>query len=74
MNTTIYYFSGTGNSLKVANDLSNQLTDSKIVKISKNNMSVFNDTQSDKIGFVFPVYNAGIPVIVKKLYRKTTDQ
>ncbi|NRV63944.1 flavodoxin [Clostridium beijerinckii] len=35
MNTTIYYFSGTGNSLKVANDLSNQLTDSKIVKISK---------------------------------------
>ncbi|EHI99981.1 4Fe-4S ferredoxin iron-sulfur binding domain-containing protein [Clostridium sp. DL-VIII] len=70
MNTTIYYFSGTGNSLKVANDLSDQLTDSKIVKISKSNMSVFSDTQSDKIGFVFPVYNAGIPVIVKNFIEK----
>ncbi|OPJ61379.1 EFR1 family ferrodoxin [Clostridium chromiireducens] len=65
MNTTIYYFSGAGNSLMVAKDLSEQLKDSKIVQISKKNMSVINDTQSDKIGFVFPVYNFGIPVMVK---------
>ena len=65
MNTTIYYFSGTGNSLKVAKDLSEQLEDSKIVQISKNNMSILKDTQSDRIGIVFPVYFYGIPVMVK---------
>lgn len=65
MNTTIYYFSGTGNSLKVAKDLSEQLEDSKIVQICKNNMSILKDTQSEKIGFVFPVYFSGIPVMLK---------
>ncbi|WP_238917110.1 EFR1 family ferrodoxin [Clostridium sp. YIM B02555] len=65
MSTTIYYFSGTGNCLKVAKDLSEQLEDSKIIQISKNNMSTSEDTQSDKIGFVFPVYFSGIPVMVK---------
>lgn len=65
MNTTIYYFSGTGNSLKVAKDLSEQLEDSKIIQICKNNMSISKDTQSEKIGFVFPVYFSGIPVMLK---------
>lgn len=66
MNTTIYCFSATGNSLKVAKDLSEQLEDSRIVQISEKNMSIFTDTQSDKIGFIFPTYYFGIPVMVKK--------
>lgn len=65
MNTTIYYFSGTGNSLKVAKDLSAQLDDAKIVKISNKNMTHCIDTQSDVIGFVFPVYFIGIPIMLK---------
>ncbi|MBN7773556.1 EFR1 family ferrodoxin [Clostridium aminobutyricum] len=65
MNTTIYYFSGTGNCLKVAKDLSEQLEDAKIVKISNKNMSYLKDTQSDAIGFVFPVYFLGIPAMLK---------
>lgn len=64
MNTTIYYFSGTGNSLKVAKDLSDQL-DAKIIKISHKNMFHCEDTQSDVIGFVFPVYFVGIPIMLK---------
>jgi MinD superfamily P-loop ATPase containing an inserted ferredoxin domain len=70
MNTTIYYFSATGNSLKVAKDLSEQIEDSKIVRISKKNMSISKDTQSEKIGFIFPVYNFGIPVMVKEFIEK----
>lgn len=66
MSTTIYFFSGTGNSLKVAKDLSEQLEDSKLVQISKKNLSITNDTSSDKIGFVYPIYFNGIPVMVKK--------
>lgn len=65
MNTTIYYFSGTGNSLKVAKDLSEQLENAKIVKISNKNMSYYKDTQSKKIGFVFPVYFFSIPIMLK---------
>ena len=70
MSTTIYFFSGTGNSLKVAKDLNNQLEDSKLVQISKDNLSITNDTSSDKIGFVYPVYFNGIPVMVKKFIEK----
>jgi len=66
MSTTIYFFSGTGNSLKVAKDLNNQLEDSKLVQISKDNLSITNDTSSDKIGFVYPIYFNGIPAMVKK--------
>lgn len=65
MSTTIYYFSATGNSLKVTKDLSEQLTDAEIVQISKKSIPTSKDTQSDKIGFVFPVYNLGLPVMVK---------
>lgn len=69
MTTTIYYFSATGNSLMVAKDLSEQLTDANMVKISKNNLSIVEDTQSDKIGFVFPIYYWGVPVIVKNFIK-----
>lgn len=70
MSTTIYYFSATGNSLKVAKDLSKQIKDSRIVRISQDNMSITNDLQSEKIGFVFPVYNFGIPIMVRRFIEK----
>ena len=38
MKTTIYYFSGTGNSLKVAKDIAEGLKDTEIVQICRNNM------------------------------------
>jgi flavodoxin/ferredoxin len=65
MNATIYYFTGTGNSLKIAKDLKNELNDAQIVQICKNNMGTPN-TDSDKIGVVFPVYFRGLPMMVKK--------
>lgn len=48
MSTTIYYFSATGNSLKVTKDLSEQLTDTEIVQISKKSIPTSKDTQSNK--------------------------
>lgn len=65
MSTAIYYFSGTGNSLKVAKDLNEQLEDSKIIQICKNNISIIEDNHIDKVGFVFPVYFWGVPMMVK---------
>lgn len=66
MNTTIYYFTGTGNSLKIAKDLKNELKESKLVQICEDNSEIRRDKESDKIGFVFPVYYRGLPHMVKK--------
>jgi ferredoxin/flavodoxin len=64
MGTTIYYFSGTGNSLKVAKDLAEQIEGSKLVQIRKG--TFINEDLSEKIGIVFPVYYYGLPVMVKE--------
>jgi len=69
MKTTIYYFSGTGNSLKVAKDISDGLKDTEIIQICRNNIG-FNNTTSKKIGFVFPVYVSGMPLLVKEFIEK----
>lgn len=69
MNTTIYYFTATGNSLKIAKDLKKYLEDTKIVRICENNSESFENTGSDKIGFVFPVYFRGLPHMVNRFVK-----
>ena len=69
MKTIIYYFSGTGNSLAVARDLSYHLEDAEIISIG----SVIDSDirfNADRIGIVFPVYMWGIPLIVRDFVRK----
>ena len=65
MSKTIYYFSGTGNSLVVARGLSESIN-AKLISIP----SVINDSGlriTDNImGIVFPVYHQGIPLIIKE--------
>jgi len=61
----IYYFSGSGNSLKVSKDLSKELNFSTIIPIPKAiNQNIDNNV--DAIGIVFPVFAWGVPKIVKK--------
>lgn len=65
MQITLYYFSGTGNSLKIAQDLAAKLGDANVISISnimKKDLKVL--LSSDKIGIVYPVYIWGIPKIV----------
>ncbi|HEY5561751.1 MAG TPA: EFR1 family ferrodoxin [Clostridiaceae bacterium] len=70
MSTTIYYFTGTGNSLKIAKDLKNEIENTKLVQICKNNMEINKRAVGDKIGFVFPVYFRGLPHMVKSFMEK----
>jgi ferredoxin len=65
MKTKIYYFSGTGNSLKVARDLAEKI-DAETIPI----ISVKDDIDEDKIGIVFPVYEFGLPSIVVEFLKK----
>jgi len=64
MKTTIYYFTGTGNSLKIAKSLSEKLDECELIPIAK----VWEDnhlvSSTEKVGFVFPLYWAGLPKIV----------
>ena len=58
MGNIVFYFSGTGNSLKVAKNLAKELDDCEIISMSK----TYNLAKEyDRIGFVYPVYFWGLP-------------
>ena len=65
----IFYFSGTGNSLKAAKDVASILGDTKIV-FMKNDYAF--EGNYDRIGFVFPSYAGGVPKAVLQ-YVKSLD-
>ncbi|MFX0000333.1 MAG: EFR1 family ferrodoxin [Candidatus Hodarchaeota archaeon] len=64
MKTTIYFFTGTGNSLKIAKDLVERLEDSELVPIAKVWEMEKIESMSDNVGFIFPLYYSGLPKIV----------
>ncbi len=70
MKTIIYYFSGTGNSLKIAKDLCEELEECQLAPIAK----VFQQEQivarSEKVGFICPLYFWGLPDIVVEFLKK----
>ena len=76
MKTIIYYFSGTGNSLKVACDLALALGDTEFVPDETEVFSMVRaingeiDLSADRIGLVFPVYMFGLPLIVSEFVQK----
>jgi ferredoxin/flavodoxin len=61
MGNIVFYFSGTGNSLKVAKDLSKELEDCEIVSMTKPFDVTKQTKQYDRIGFVYPTYFWGLP-------------
>jgi len=65
MQTRIYYFSGTGNSLKVARDLAAALGNMEIVSIPQA-LRIPLPPPPSRVGFVFPVYAWGMPLIVER--------
>lgn len=64
MKTTIYYFSGTGNSLKVTKDLAERLEDTELIPIARIWDEEKLESKSEKIGFIFPLYYSGLPKLV----------
>lgn len=70
METTIYFFTGTGNSLKIARALAEKLKDSELIPIAKvYQMENINST-TEKVGFIFPLYYSGLPKIVHDFIQK----
>ncbi len=69
MKTDIYYFSGTGNSLDVAQNISNKIEHSNIISIPHviNNA---NNITGEIIGIVCPIYFCNVPYIVRDFIKK----
>jgi formate hydrogenlyase subunit 6/NADH:ubiquinone oxidoreductase subunit I/flavodoxin len=70
MNTIIYYFTGTGNSLKVTKDLSQHLDNTELVQIRQEGLSQQLFADADNIGFVVPTIFSGIPKLVDQFIKQ----
>ncbi|TFG15650.1 MAG: 4Fe-4S ferredoxin [Promethearchaeota archaeon] len=70
MDTSIYFFSGTGNSLKVAKELGSILNDCEIISMTKALQQNNLNTKAEQIGFIFPLYFLGAPSIVIDFMKK----
>ena len=68
--TVLFVFSGTGNSLKVALDIQENLDNCKILSISDTIKNENCEITASKIGFIFPVYFLDIPHIVREFLKK----
>ncbi len=65
MNTIIYWYSGTGNSLWTAKKFAEKLGDTKIIPMATGRAQ----DEADRIGFIFPVHMWGVPYPVVKFIR-----
>ncbi|HWS22068.1 MAG TPA: EFR1 family ferrodoxin [Methanoregula sp.] len=71
MKTTIYYFTGTGNSLAAAKKIAAVLGDCDLVPIASLQSTTADITPAaDRVGIVNPVYFAGLPVMVAEFARR----
>jgi Pyruvate/2-oxoacid:ferredoxin oxidoreductase delta subunit/flavodoxin len=67
MNSIIFCYSGTGNSLNVAVELDKKLKNNNILTMREK-----NELQSvERIGFIFPVYAYGMPRTVEEFIKKS---
>jgi ferredoxin len=69
MSTSIYYFTGTGNSLHVARTVAEKLGDAKVINIARVKGDTIED-KSEMVGIIFPVFYGNPPNIVKDFAAK----
>lgn len=70
METTIYYFTGTGNSLAAAKAITASLEHCILKSIAKAMQEKDFKVSTPKVGFIFPLYYVGIPKIVQKFIKQ----
>ncbi len=68
--TTIYYFSGTGNSLHTAKCLQEKLNDCELLPIASLMKQESITATSEKVGFIFPIHCRALPKIVHDFVEK----
>ena len=69
MSASIYYFSGTGNSYRIAKSICGGLENAGLINIAKQQSAERNHS-NNIIGLVFPLYYFGLPVIVEEFLQR----
>ncbi len=70
MSNVIFYFTGTGNSLQLAQGIAEKLGDCEVINIAKYNGDI--PAGVERTGFVFPVYFGGLPRIAHSFLNNLT--
>ena len=70
MNTTVYYFSGTGNSLHVAKELQKRIAKTNLIPIAGLLNNEVIKTSEETVGIVFPIHLAMAPAPVMEFLKK----
>lgn len=70
MKTTLYYFTGTGNSLVVARKIAKRLENAEVKSISKIVKEGHLKAHKGNIGIVYPVFAWGAPLIVEEFVER----
>lgn len=65
MEKIVYYFSGTGNSLRTARIIAREIGGAKLVSV-RSNPEEFPAAEADVIGFVCPAYEWNVPTPIEK--------
>jgi flavodoxin len=69
-NVEIYYFTGSGNSLHVANELQKRIPDSEVKSIVNLLNKDIIEINCEKVDFIFPIHGMTIPIPVKWFLKK----
>lgn len=70
MKTSIYYFTGTGNCLDVARDIKNLLGETEVIFMPSLAGESSVKPHSERVGFIFPVYDYGLPIVVRDFLKR----
>jgi len=74
MKTTLYYFTGNGNSLSVARKISEKIEDAELISVvSQMKTDKAITAPSGRVGIICPVYDAGNPAIVRDFLHPTKN-
>ncbi|SHI36347.1 NAD-dependent dihydropyrimidine dehydrogenase, PreA subunit [Clostridium cavendishii DSM 21758] len=72
MQTKIFYFSSTGNSLYVAKKVKESLGNGDIISIPKSLRNKDFNIDADIIGFIYPIHVSSLPIVVEEFISKIT--
>ena len=65
----IFYFSGTGNSMRAAEIIAEKLGNTEIISM-RNDQDDISTENCEVIGFIFPVYHWTMPLLAQKFIEK----
>jgi ferredoxin len=71
VSTTLYYFTGTGNSLWFARQMQNHISECEIEPIAQAVAKSEFAAQKEKVGFVTPLYFYGLPEIALRFIKES---